>query len=392
MKHLLFMLLVTVNFAQADSIPFDQYQVPVESIECKKLDFTSYFQAEKSKPNILKVNPDLTHPNFAGNLLLVKVELLMESLWLLADCKTGKFFHEKLSGRVSFKPDSRLIALSANNKNDTEVEYQSWDGETWVKVDIVTTSPAPTAPSEALAKKEASTTSFAPTASSYDVLFAKYPSEKKIGTCKAPDFSSYFKAMEGKSNILKLNSKLDEPNFNGHYLILKNNLMFDTLWLTLDCDTGKFLPFYLSGDIAQFKIDSSFLLIKESKDFPRLFRFSDQAWIELQNLVQKNRQKIKNTITHEDANRIFELFPNPDKLKVLRFSQLICKSRKCTVKVEGKDRELGQDESAKLIPFLEKWGFQTEGSEQSFKIDSGRCSKERQINFCDIESETADTH
>ena len=82
-----------------------------ETPACHSLDFDSYFVAQQAKSNLQKMN-DLQHPNFARNFLLVKNAMMMETLYLIADCRTGKFLHEKISGEAKFTLDSNEVLLS----------------------------------------------------------------------------------------------------------------------------------------------------------------------------------------------------------------------------------------------------------------------------------------
>jgi hypothetical protein len=117
----------------APAAAFAQYPVPAESITCHALDFESYFKAQQFKSSILRDKPDLTHPNFAGHYLILKNEFVLETIWLIADCTTGKFFHETLSGNLEFKTDSNLVILIP--KSGETSEWNVWSGKDWLKVE-----------------------------------------------------------------------------------------------------------------------------------------------------------------------------------------------------------------------------------------------------------------
>ena len=160
---------------------FSHYPAKVQAITCKPLDYSSYFQAERSKTNIQKSNADVSHPNFAGKYLLLKNELLLETLWLIADCETGKFLHEKISGQLEFKPDSFLAIVRDEKKKEAEPEYQTWTGDTWVQVEetatpVETNQVATASSSSKKATPSVDTQAPAPVSAGladYDVLYSK---------------------------------------------------------------------------------------------------------------------------------------------------------------------------------------------------------------------------
>ena len=124
--------------ATAPATPaFQDYAVSTQTAPCAKLDFTSYHRAQDGQKNIIRENPDLTKPNFGGKYLVLKNELLFETLWLIADCQTGKFYKELLSGRAEFKPDSLLLILSSESKSEKRDPpvYKVWKEDEWIEID-----------------------------------------------------------------------------------------------------------------------------------------------------------------------------------------------------------------------------------------------------------------
>jgi len=90
-------------------------QTPLSS--CVPLKFDSYFRAQQAKGQILKTSPNLKEPNFGGAFQLLKIELLFETIWVLADCKTGLFYNLFLAGEAHFKKDSDLVIMTESGKS-----------------------------------------------------------------------------------------------------------------------------------------------------------------------------------------------------------------------------------------------------------------------------------
>jgi hypothetical protein len=412
--------------AQADE--FSHYPAKVEAITCKKLDFDSYFQAQKSKSNLLSTNPDLTHPNFGGKYLILKNELLLETRWFIVDCASGTFFHEILSGKASFKPDSLLLILLEEGNKASENDLQIWSGTDWVKVEAIEpealatpaiTSPAKTGPHENAPMAGAPALSTSPTPvppptflQQYEMLFAKHPAEKTISDCKKVDFSSYFKAEKSKTTILGLNKDLTHPNYGGKYLLLKNESLLDTTYLLVDCETGKFFPESFT-DSAKFKPDSLLVIVNPKGSFPKLLSWFDGQWVNLPDPVQNKKKSVSNHLTDASALTLFKSLPNPGKDSVLHFTDLECvysgdqerglayaaKFEKCTVKTSHSKSEAYRLEQnpegvAKLV---EGYGSQNviRGNpgtpvQTTYRINSGKCTSERS-GSCDLESAAEET-
>ena len=391
---MIFIALIQLLFSSSQASDFDRYPTPVESINCRSLDYSSYFQADRAKTNIIKTNPDLTHPNFAGKYLLLKNELLLETLWLIADCKTGRFFHEKLSGHVKFQANSFLAVVTEEKAKDPETEFQTWTGETWVKVQkTASTAPAPVSnsiqstPSGSLnaVKSAALASTIAPISaglSDYDVLYSHYPVSNPIDTCKPLDYSSYFRSQTQKENLIQLNPDLKHPNFAGSFLVLRTEFLFETLWLIADCKTGQFFPLSLSGK-TNFKKDSALLILAQSGKFSSLYHWSAPDWVQLVDTISPHPAPIENTIDGKDANGFFRLLPNPHKLQTLRFTDLECDEHDCIVTIDDKKQSFSDSE----FSLMKKWGMAAMKDPQKFKIDSGRCTQNQLKSQCKIENE-----
>jgi hypothetical protein len=382
-----------------------------EALICAPLDYTSYHRAQSGMSNIIRSNPDLTKPNFGEKYLVLKNELLFETLWLIADCKTGKFFREMLSGKAEFNSKGLTLVLRSNKKdadpNETP-EYHLWNGAEWIRTEapaVVTDAPVKTDtikinqtnPSAVIPSTAAATTVL----SGYAGLFVRHliPAEDKSSElkCAAIDYSSYHRAQSGKENIQRLNPQVSQPNFAGKYLLLKNELLFENLWLIADCKTGKFFPEYVSGN-AQFKPESMLVQLSGSGDFMKLMLWRDRQWVQLPDPTQSKKVKIKNSITGVEAEKLFAALPNPDRVKVLKFENLICKATvvetKATepkkaaptseVNCQVNQSNIPAAQLGELVSLLKKWGSDSSGSDQ---ILFGRCSIERKVAFCDIEIE-----
>ncbi len=322
MKQITFSILLTTLFCAPASM--------ADPMLCKKIDFDSYFIAQNAKSSLQKANPDLTHANFAHKYLLLKDEMMMETLYLIADCETGKFFHEKLKGSVEFTLQSNEVKVKEPKE---DVVTQIWNGSHWLKVETPLAKTPSTEVTVSVTNSKATnatvTTPVTPAGppakvdilSSYDSLFKNYPVSASLTSCHTPDFDSSFRAQNSKGTIIKNNGDLTKPNFAGNYLLLKDELMFDTLYLLVDCKTGKFIGEPLKDD-AKFRPDSSFVLIQDSNHYPRLYVLHQEQWIQIPDPVQNKAAMIKNTLYHEDAEALFNALPNPKHLQIVRFENL----------------------------------------------------------------------
>jgi len=353
MIHFLFLLLPAVFAA-------------TPAPHCHAPDYSSYFIAQNEESNLKSINAkalaDLT-PNFGSEYLLLRSELLMENLWLVVDCKTGKFFHEKISGQdLVFHPDRLSVVLKQKNSPD---EYYTWSGDEWTKVDAPATA-NPTATDTATAASPSAASPAPPAAASlqtrYESLFPKYSVQApKVLHCKPLDYDSYFRAQSQKDTIRKLNSSLDHPNFAGKYLLLKSETLFQTLWLLADCETGKFLPELLTGH-AVFRADSALVIFKKSGNFPDLKLWKDDQWNSVADPIQTSAGSVTNTFTGEPAKRLWDALPFERKTGTLRFESVQCENEHCRVHLFP-DQEKNFD-SAALAPWIQVFGT---------RIESGSC-------------------
>ncbi len=88
---------------------YSKFTVPFSDSKCKSLDFSSNQRAENSKKNLIENNPDQKQANFAGHFLLLKGETILQKYWIIADCNTGKFYTDIITGNAEFKKDSLLV-------------------------------------------------------------------------------------------------------------------------------------------------------------------------------------------------------------------------------------------------------------------------------------------
>jgi len=343
---------------------------------CHAPDYNSYFVAQNEKSNLKSVNAKVLadlKPNFGSRYLLLRSELLMENLWLVVDCKTGKFFHEKISGQdLVFRPDSLSVTLKQKNSPD---ENYTWSGEEWTKVDPSVNSTAVSSPAPS-SKKGASTKSApasSPLQARYESLFPKYTTPPKKGlNCKPLDYDSYFRAQSEKDSIRKLNSDLGHPNFAGKYLLLKSETLFQTLWLLADCETGKFLPELLTGH-AVFRADSALVILKKSGSFPDLKLWKDDQWNSVADSIQTSAGSVTNTFTGRSAKLLWDALPLEHKTGTLRFETIQCENEHCRVRLFP-DQEKTFD-SAALAQWIQVFGN---------RIESGSCDAASSKPRCQV--------
>ena len=330
---------------------YSQHCLALETKTCHPLQYDSYFVAQNVKGNIKLSNSDLTHANFGGGFLLLRAELAFETLYLIADCNTGKFFHEKLSGEFAqFSTLSPRVELKSKKG---EVSKYEWDLMTWIKVaEISETSPAVKTASVSSPIATAPATLTAPTSilNSYERLFAQYPSTEttpktKVETniksqekCAPLKFDSYFRAQSNKTSIPKLNPDLNQANFAGNLLLIRTETLFDTVYLIADCATGIFHDDFLKGNLS-FKATSRLVRISTSDEAPELLIWSQSQWIKILDPVQRQKNAVKNTLYAEKARVLWNHLPNPKHLDTVRFEHL-----KKSEKLNSLFSELGANE------------------------------------------------
>jgi hypothetical protein len=367
---------------------FEQYPAVKSVSTCKELDFGSYFRAQDHKKHLIRDNPGLSRPNFGGKYLLLKQELLMETLWLIADCETGKFHHETLTGLAEFKPDSLLVILT-KPKSDRPAEFQLWKGDEWTRLDspeasslnasgspVPGASPGPAAASTAPVKSEAM----------YATLFSRYPTEAPIATCKDLDYNSYFRAQSAKGNLIKLNPERSKPNFAGKYLLLRNDLMFERIWLIADCTTGKFLN-QMIQDNAEFRPDSALIVVRQSSDYAHLILWRDERFVHLLNPVRTGKQEIENEVFDQDARTLMDLAGIPKNDSRGSFEDLRCVGQNCTIRKfpDPKPQVLAPELAHLAESVLKKWGGEfREGTATGYSIENGKCRRQKSNPVCEI--------
>jgi hypothetical protein len=333
------LFLMTLFVTTSGANEFTQHTVPTPEMVCKKIDYSSYFVAQNSESSIKQTNPDVSKPNFAGQYIILKNPLLLETVWLIADCKTGKIFHEKISARnLQFKNNSTLV-IAENDRAASELFL--WSEDSWDKLDEmpsdapVSTTPSAESKDKTTVPPPSGATASAPVMQKsmlehYDAFFKKFPTPVSTTACKPLDFDSYFKAQQEKTGILKLNKELGHANFAGHYLLVKSEIMFDTLWYIADCETGKFLPEFISGK-AIFKPESATVLLKQSKDYPEIKLWQDSQWYQLADTTQKNHPAVKNTLTGQKAKTLADALSVTPKNQKIQFEKIECGPSGCTV-------------------------------------------------------------
>ncbi len=122
----------TTPAPQNEEFDFSQYPAQVNNT-CKELDFDSYSRAQAAKGNLLKDKPDLSKPNFAGRYYLLQGETIAHTYWLIADCNTGKFLPEMLTGSGLFQKDSHLFKVFNSGKFPTYYVWNADDAQ-WIKL------------------------------------------------------------------------------------------------------------------------------------------------------------------------------------------------------------------------------------------------------------------
>ncbi|MBS1959060.1 MAG: hypothetical protein JST80_06270 [Bdellovibrionales bacterium] len=379
-------ILFTLGSAQAtEQALFDKYPAVKTVPTCKDVDFSSYFRAQETKSYLMRDNPDRSKPNYGGKYLLLKQELLMERNWLIVDCETGKIFHERLTGDAEFKPNSLFIVMTKPKSRDP-IEYHVWSGGEWSKVDV-----APAADSKAMAPKAEPVKAAAAEkpvilSEQYAPLFGKYPAKVEFG-CKDIDYNSFFRAQGNKNNIIAANPNRGEPNFAGHYLLLRSDVLFERMWLIVDCQTGKFLSDIVKDNI-EFKPDSYLVLIKHTSDFARLQVWRDNRYVEILNPIRTGKQVVENKIYDQEAKDLVKAVGGTGRESKITFEDLRCVAQNCTTKLfsDKAPRSLTEEQSRLAESILKRWGGEstTEGSNVAFSIEEGKCTSQRNNPTCEI--------
>lgn len=295
---------------------------------------------------------------------------MMEELWLIADCSSGKFLKPTLDGKARFQPDSMLVEL----KTKTGTEWQVWKDSGWVRIE-----------------KEISPTPSPPIRSDFAV--------RPGAPCAKPDFRTFFKADAVRSNLSELNPEPGQVNFAGHYRILKNELLFDTRWFLLDCRTGKFEKEVLSADRAEFSAGTETLTLRDEGKFPRRLKWARSQWIETPDLERPD-QKVRNVLEGTDARKLFRMLPNPAHHDRLDFESFFCErvgnapASVCSIRLISTESSkeahfLNTEESSWISELVADFGsalLSPRSDTRITGIHSGFCLKEK--SRCEFETGT----
>lgn len=369
----LFLMLLPMSSA----LEFTAYPTEKMTSECQPLDFRSTSQARNAEELLRKNNPDRARANYAGKYLLLRVPYMMETEWLIADCASGKFFKETLSGEAEFQPESALIRIT----RDKTTHWSHWTGETFARIDETLKSAAPPVPrangtdsAESLLEKR------------YAEAFQQYRTEPVLDTCARLDFRSYFRAQQAEGQILKAQRDLSRPNFAGHYLILQVDLLFETLQLIADCKTGKFAPEFKSGRML-FKKDSGLALLIRKDASPDLLVWKAPEWIHRPDPTARDPREVENELRGESARSLLTALPNPLRHTRIEFKDLLCRIASgdapatCNLELDDpqateKKFTLTGDSAQKGIAVLERYGVRTGSAETgwNFAARRGFCS------------------
>jgi len=285
---------------------------PVQPIlSCKKPDFDSFKKARVNQEALIKNNPPSDQTNFANHYRLLTIEYAMETAWYLLDCETGKFVPEILLTdlplkKAEFNVNSNLLKFNKGEGVGAMTEVQAFNDGKWAKVANQNT------PTNLIGAENSSATAS---------LYLQFPVRPEfIATdCKTPVFNSYDRAENNKKSILSMNPEISKPNFNGHYLVLKAESIFESYWLIADCKSGQFSKTILPGN-AEFKKESRLLKIFNNGSFTRYYLWleNDEQWLQIRT-AESPADAIKNTVFGRSARQLFDSIPNPDKKNVVRF-------------------------------------------------------------------------
>jgi hypothetical protein len=351
------------------SLDFPSYPAKEILPECRKPDFTSYSRARNAEEMIRKNNPDLSKPNFGGQYLLLQAPYMMGTDWLILDCKTGVFLKEVITGQAEFKKDSFLVRLS----DKTSTEWKLWTGSTFVKAEET----------KSLESKPAENS----LVSRYAEAFNGFPAGPVKSTCAPLKFSSYFRAQNAEMNIKNQKTDLSRPNFAGNFILIRVELLFETIHLIANCETGLFFPEYLSGDLT-FRVDSALAILTTSGKSPELFLWHAPLWIKRPDPTTSDGPFIFNEISREDARSLIRLLPNPDHHSRIEFEDLVCRSAPgsgCSFRIPGtKEPEkriaLLEAPSQGVLDLLQRLGKtlpKDSSGSGGLQVDQGHCVPEK---------------
>ena len=351
------------------SIDFPSYPAKDTLSDCKKPDFASYSRARNAEEMIRKNNPDLGKPNFGGQYLLLQIPYMMGTDWLIVDCKSGSFFKEVLTGNADFKTNSLLVRLT----DKTSSEWKLWTGFTFVKAEEQ--------------KEQASGPLDSSLTSRYAAAFQNHQVDLTTSTCAPLKYSSYFRAQNAETHIKNQKLDLARPNFAGRFILIRVELLFETIFLIANCETGTFYPEYLSGELT-FRADSALAVLTKSGKAPGLFLWHAPVWIKRPDPTTMDSPPVFNEVEREDARRIIRLLPNPEHRSKIEFHNLVCKAGtkiECSFKLPGTietdaPRNLIQPPDKETLDLLKRLGKPIPKEDPvagGVQIDEGHCIPEK---------------
>ena len=361
------------NAVAADSskpVDFSTYPAKAALEACKPLNYLSYSRARNAEDMIKKNNPEVSKPNFGGKYLLVQIPYMMGTDWLIADCETGSFLKETLTGSAQFKVDSFLIKLSQKDAS----EWKLWTGTTFIKAE------------EKDSKRGTQENTLE---ARYQDTFESFATPLEQTPCAKLNFASYFRAQTSELNIRNQKLDLTRPNFAGNHLLIRVELLFETLWLIADCKTGNFASDYLSGDLL-FKPSSSLVVKTDSGKAPELMTWDGSEWIRRPDPTRTDGGVLQNSIHGDLARALIRILPNPDHHSKIAFQDFQCTALpepQCSFlddaqKTPSARTVLKQAPESSLLKMLKaraRIRASTEAGTYDFRIDEGHCVPEKSL-------------
>lgn len=365
-----------------------------QTVECKLPNFNSYHVAQMAERHIKKAYPELAgkgslRPNYLKKYYLFKQELVAENLWLMVDCHTGLFVKDHLKGELSFNEKDPAVTRT-EPKGNKPPEFLVWSGTEWTQVE----SPAPVADQKVDAKLSASpapeVAKSPPKKSAdqldYSAIFRAWPAEVGAATCKPLRFNDFFRAQQGQKNIESLNPDRSKPNFAGGYLLVKHQVLFETLWYLADCSNGVFSSLFLKGNI-EFKPDSRLVVVKKSGEFAQLEVWHQGRWVQVMNPHRQGAQEIENWAYDQEALVIAQAFEKLKDGSKFTFQDLMCDRHRCNGVLFPKKESsplvaTAEPEVRKLVQLYGRVTPNADGA--LFRIDEGMCQPRTQGWECQL--------
>ncbi|NDG85584.1 MAG: hypothetical protein EBX52_11200 [Proteobacteria bacterium] len=284
--------------------------------------------------------------------------------------------------------DSSLILF----KNKTETGWYRFTGSEFVKTEEGHESPkgpalgAAPAASSAPAKESGEVGVLAP----YESYLKAFSPAETGEKCAPLQFGSYFRAQQAKSEILHSGASLSAPNFAGHYLMLRVELLFQTIWLVADCRTGKFIDDFLTGE-AHFKKNSALFVMTESKKPPAVHLLSQDAFIRKPDPTLKEPAPVENKIFRDEARTLIAALPNPEhhrSVEVLNLRLIqkpdgtgfTCEAQSEGPRGKATPLSFSGEACTKILPLLERYGplRSPDDPKSPVTIEFVRCSIEQE--------------